>query len=101
MSDKEYIEGFSPYIFWDAERDSIDPVLNAPYVVRRVLEYGQYGDWKHLLEYYGMAQIVEISKKFRSLEPRALSFISTVSNTPINQFRCYNTRQSNPEHCNF
>ena len=101
MSRKEYIDGFSPYIFWDADRELIDPELNAPYVVRRVLEYGQYSDWMHLLDYYGLMQIVEVSKKLRSLEPRALSFISTVSNTPINQFRSYNTRQSIPEHCNF
>ena len=101
MSKKECIRGFSSYIFWDADRDSIDPILNAPYIVRRVLEYGQIEDWKHLLDYYGMTQIVEISKQLRSLEPRALSFISTVSNTPIALFRCYNTRQSTPEHCNF
>ena len=101
MSRKEYIDGFSSYIFWDAERDAIDPELNAPYVVRRVLEYGQYSDWQHLLDYYGLTRIVEVSKKLRSLEPRALSFISTVSHTPINQFRSYNIRQSLPEHCNF
>ena len=49
MSKKECIQGFSDYIFWDVDRSSIDPVANAPYIVQRVLEYGQYEDWKHLL----------------------------------------------------
>ncbi|MBR1720636.1 MAG: hypothetical protein IJ726_09580, partial [Phocaeicola sp.] len=49
MSKKECIQGFSDYIFWDVDRQSIDPVVHAPYIVQRVLEYGQYSDWKHLL----------------------------------------------------
>ena len=101
MSTQEFIEGFSDYIFWDVDRASIDLSANAPYVVQRVLEYGQIGDWKLLLSYYGLEEIVAISKKLRTLEPRALSYISTISGTPIEKFRCYNTRQSNPEHCNF
>ena len=101
MSKQDCIQGFSDYIFWDMDKASIDLALNAPYVVQRVLEYGQIEDWKTLLEYYGMDTIVSVSKKLRSLEPRALAFISTVSHTPIEEFRCYNTRQSTPEHCNF
>ena len=101
MSKQECIQGFSDYIFWDVDRNSIDLAFNAPFVMQRVLEYGQIGDWKLLLGYYGLDEIVKVSKQLRTLEPRALSFISTVSQTPIEQFRCYNTRLSNPEHCNF
>lgn len=101
MSMKECIQGFSVNLFWDVDKDSIDLIQNAPYVIQRVLEYGQIGDWKLLLDYYGMERIVSITKNLRSLEPRALAFVSTVSRTPQEQFRCYNTRQSNPEHCNF
>ena len=101
MSKQECIQGFSDYIFWDVERNSIDLASNAPFVIQRVLEYGQIGDWKLLLGYYGLEEIVKVTKQLRTLEPRALAFISTVSQTPVEQFRCYNTRQSNPEHCNF
>ena len=101
MSKQECIQGFSDYIFWDVERNSIDLASNAPFVIQRVLEYGQMGDWKLLLGYYGLEEIVKVTKRLRTLEPRALSFISTVSQTPVEQFRCYNTRQSNPEHCSF
>ena len=101
MSKKECIQGFSVNLFWDVDKNSIDLVQNAPYVIKRVLEYGQIGDWKLLLDYYGLERIVSITKNLRSLEPRALAFVSTISHTPQEQFRCYNTRQSNPEHCNF
>ena len=101
MSKKECIQGFSDYIFWDVDRHSIDPAVNAPFIVQRVLEYGQYEDWKHLVDYYGLESIVNTAKQLRTLESKALSFISTVSRTPIEQFRCYNTRQSIPQHSNF
>ena len=101
MLRQECIQGFSDNIFWDVDRNQIDLSQHAPYVVQRVLEYGQISDWKLLLAYYGLDEIVSISKNLRSLEPRALSFISTISRTPQEQFRCYNTRQSNPKHCNF
>lgn len=101
MSKQECIQGFSDYIFWDADRRSIDLDRNAPYVIQRVLEYGQIGDWRLLLGYYGLPEIVEVSKKLRTLDPRALSFISTISGIPIDQFRCYITKQSVPQHCNF
>ena len=98
---QECIQRFSDYIFWDVDPNNIDLSRNAPFVVQRVLEYGQIEDWKLLLSYYGIEEIARVSKQLRTLEPRALSFISTVSGTPIDQFRCYNTRQSIPEHCNF
>lgn len=92
MSEKEYIEGFSNYIFWDTDRFSINLNENAPYVVQRVLEYGQINDWKLMLSYYGLDRIVEITKKLRTLEPKALSFICAISDTPKEQFRCYNSK---------
>ena len=88
---------FSDYIFWDVERDSINFIEHAPYVIQRVLEYGQINDWIALLGLYGLPKIVEVSKGLRTLEDRALSFISTISQTPENEFRCYTIRQSNPK----
>lgn len=38
MSDRDYIHSFSDYLFWDADKTSIDLEVNASYVVRRVLE---------------------------------------------------------------
>ena len=93
MSNAEVIRGFSGYIFWDVDRETIDLAENAPFIVQRVLEYGQIGDWNNLLGYYGLGEIVGIAKQLRTLDPKALAFISTVSDTPKEQFRCYNTRQ--------
>lgn len=98
MSEREYIHSFSDYLFWDVDKETIDLETNAPYVVTRVLELGQYQDWKLLVARYGIPRIAEIAQGLRSLEPKALSFISTVSSQPIESFRCFTTRQSCPTH---
>ena len=79
---------FSKYLFWDTDSTKVDLERNSPYVVQRVLEYGELSDWRLLLEYYGLERIVEISKQLRNLDPKALSFLCVVSNTHEEDYRC-------------
>ena len=83
---------FSKYLFWDTDSAKIDLERNSPYVVQRVLEYGELSDWRLLLEYYGLERIVEISKQLRSLDPKALSFLCVVSQTHEEDYRCYSQK---------
>lgn len=93
MAEKDYIESFSDYLFWDIDKSTLKLEENAPYVVGRVLELGQLEDWKLLVSYYGLDRIVNIAQDLRVLEPRALSFISAISSTPKNTFRCYTQKK--------
>ena len=93
MIENDYISGFSDYLYWDVDKSSINMEDNAPYIVGRVLELGQMSDWKHLLSYYGIDRIVMIAQNLRTLDPRALSFISIVSSTPKSTFRCCSKSQ--------
>ena len=101
MSEREFIHSFSEYLFWAVDKDSIDLEANAPYVVRRVLELGQLNDWNLLMSWYGIQRIASIAQNLRTLEPKALSFISAVSSLPKESFRCFTTRPSAPAHWNF
>lgn len=74
---------------------------SSKYIIERVLESGMYQDWVLIRDYYGIPRIAEEAKTFRSLNPKALSFISTVSDTDIKDYRCYTMRQSIPQHWNF
>lgn len=93
MINKITITDFSSYLFWDADEKLIDFRENASYVIHRVLEYGEIGDWKLINEYYGLSFIVETAKKFRTLEPRALSFLCVVSHSNREEFRCCTQKQ--------
>ena len=91
----------SNHLFWDSNKSNFDQEKHKGFIVRRVLEYGLLEDWKWLVETYGLETIVEEARKLRDLEPRALNFIAKLTDTPLDQFRCYITRQSNPPHWNF
>jgi len=101
MSEKEFIQSFSEYLFWDVDKNSIDLESNAPYVVRRVLEFGQMNDWKLLVSGYGMQKIIHVAQNLRTLEPKALSFISAVALLPKESFRCFITKQSDKTHWSY
>ena len=101
MSSNECIRRFSDYIFWDVDRSTLDMERQASFIVPRVLEYGQMSDWKLMLSYYGLARIVEVAKTLRSLEPKSLSFLSTLSGVPIDSFRCYTSKPLSPELLHF
>ena len=101
MSNAEIITSFSKNLFWDVDPGSIDLEINSRYVIQRVIEYGRYSDWKLILSYYGIPVIADIATSLRSLDPKAVSFISAITNIPKEQFRCYTFRQSSQRHWNF
>lgn len=96
-NNKNNIPAFSPNLFWDVKADDLDMEQHKAFIVNHVLDYGQWDDWKTILNYYGLDQIASTAKDLRSLFPKSLAFISTVSHIPENQFRCYELLQSKDE----
>ena len=95
------INQFSKHLFWDVNRDNLDLETNKVYIIKQVIEYGLIEDWLYIHRYYGINNIAEVTQTFRDLEPKALSFISFLSKTPLNKFKCYTWKQSAPPHWNF
>ena len=92
---------FSSNLFWDINPDNIDIEEHASFVVQRVLEYGMMEDWNYILSHYGISRILSITLKLRSLDPKALAFISAITKTPRENFRCYTTTQLNQQHWSY
>lgn len=101
MNHSNHITDLSTHLFWDVNKNTLNWEKNASLIIKRVLEYGLWEDWKIIYEKYGIALIAEKAKNLRELEPKALNFIATVSNVPVNAFRCYTTTQSKNPHWNF
>ena len=101
MDGNNIIKGFSSYLFWDVDTSSIDMEKHSAYMVQRVLELGQLSDWKSLVAYYGLERIVETARNLRTLDPKALSFIATISSTAKESYRCYTQKQSFQTHWNY
>ncbi len=94
-------EGFSANLFWDADLDDLDLDTHAPFVIGRVLNRGLWEDWLRILDYYGLDTIKTVAQSLRSLTPKALSFISAMTDTPKEQYRCYTLKSSTAAHWNY
>ncbi|MDR2843067.1 MAG: hypothetical protein LBV57_00285 [Candidatus Symbiothrix sp.] len=80
---------FSENLFWDADMNDLDLDVHKTYIVGRVLDYGEWNDWQTIRNYYGMDELKKIALRIRTMFPKSLSFIATMTNTPEEQFRCY------------
>jgi hypothetical protein len=80
---------FSTHLFWDVNPKDLDLDKYPVYFVSRVLDRGEWHDWQSIRDYYGLDKIREIAINLRSMRKISLSFISTMTNTPEAQFRCY------------
>ena len=85
---------FSENLFWDINLKDLDMELHKAYVLGRVLEFGKLSDWKLIRSYYGLDAIKCIGIEMKTMSPQALSFLSLITHTPENQFRCYTMLQS-------
>lgn len=91
-------ELLSPHLFWDVPAEKLNFEKDAKFLVKRVLEYGKYEDWKVIHGYFKMERITKIAQQLRDLDPVPLHFISTLSGKPLDSFRCYTLIQSQPKH---
>lgn len=90
------VSDLSPHLFWDVDQKEIDWKNDAAFIVERILQYGVIEDWAILVKKFGIPKIADLAKKIRSLDPVSHNFIAVISDTPLNEFRCYTERQSNP-----
>ena len=89
-----FIASLTKNLFWDVDPETIDAEQHRQYVINRVLERGSLSDMRGMIQYYTMPVVVEEARSMRSLAPKALSFISCISNIPREQFRCYTSKPS-------
>jgi len=92
---------FSEHLFWDIDIKELEMEKHKEFIVERVLDYGYLNDWLLIKEYYSLERLATIAKNIRNLMPKSLSFISSITDTQITDYRCYKLAQSNPQHWNF
>ena len=95
------ISDFSPHLFWDINPKQLDFEKNKAHIIKRVLEYGFIKDWMSISKFYSIPVIAQIATQLRELDPRALSFIATLSGLPKESVRCYTTKPQTTAYWNF
>ncbi len=95
---QKVIGKFSPHLFWDVERRELDWVRHRRFIVQRVLEHGFIEDWRLLREVCSLETVVSTAQELRSLDSKALAFVSCLGQVPEDSFRCSSFKQSLPKH---
>jgi len=97
----EIINSLSKHLFWDVDSSDIDLNKHKKFIIRKVLQYGTFNDWKIILKFYGKDTIISIAKLIKDLDKKTISFLSVISGISKTEFLCYTTEQSIPKHWNF
>lgn len=95
------ISDFSKHLFWDVNPDNLDFKKHIKFIINRVLLYGLYKDWRNILQLYGLEKIKEITLSLRDLDNKSLEFISVLTKTPKENFRCFTMKQLHPKHWDY
>jgi len=87
---------FNKRIFWDVDFEQIDYDAKASFVIERVFERGDVDDIRQCRRYYGDEKVTIALLKAKYLPEHRIHLASAVIDKPLNNFRCYILRQSNP-----
>lgn len=90
---QQFVNQLSDHLFWDVDRQKLSWEEDTDFIVGRVLGYGITNDWRILLRALGIEKIAKAAKRLRYLDDVSLHFIAHVSDTPLNEFRCYTNKQ--------
>ena len=91
-------ELLSKHLFWDIDSNLLEWERSKKTIIERVIERGSLEEWVCIVKVYTLEGIVNTAKMFRTMSPIDLNFIATISNTPKEEFRCFNTRLLTSQH---
>ena len=79
----------SPYLFWDYNRNRLDPDINKKLVLERVFTRGTENDERLVYCYYGKEVIKNTVVEIKYLDIKVLNYLSVMLNIPREKFKCY------------
>lgn len=92
------LENLSNRLFWDVDPSSLDWEKDIQLIILRVVERGTIEEWRTIMCKYGLNKIVAKAKKIRSMDLMAVNFLAQISDTPITEFQCYNSKHLSLNH---
>ncbi len=95
------ISKLSAHLFWDLDKNKLDPEKNKTYIIERVFTRGNLSDLQEIIHYYGYNVLKEEIVKAGALDKKTLNWAAFYFNLKKTDFRCYSKIQSNQIHWNF
>lgn len=88
---------FHKRIFWDVDFENLDYDKKANFIIERVFERGDVPDIRNCRRYYGEDKVTTALLNAKFLPETRIYLAAAVIDRPLEDFRCYKLRQSNPE----
>jgi hypothetical protein len=86
----------SKQAFWDVDMDKIDYEKKARYVITKVFDRGTIEDIISILNFYDEDEIKTALLNVSYLSDNAMSFACVLFGLKLQDFKCYNLKQSGP-----
>lgn len=91
----------SPHLFWDIDKNKLDPEKHKTLIIERVMNRGNLTDLKVLFKTYDMDSIKREIKNAGYLDKKTINWAALYFNLKKSDFKCYTKIQSNQVHWNF
>ena len=95
------INTLSQHLFWDVDKEDMNWEEHTQFIIKRILEYGTWSDFKLLKSKVGVQGIADAAKKMRTLDKRTLHYVALISDTDVKDYRCYTSKQSQKIYIDF
>jgi len=87
--DGNILSKLSDYLFWDYNKNLLDPDIDRNLILERVYSMGTENDEREALNYYGTNLIKNSILNIKYLDKKTLNYLSIVFNIPKEEFKCY------------
>jgi hypothetical protein len=94
------ISSLNPQYFWDIDLSGLDVDSSARLIIERVFSLGEIREMSLLIDFYGRNRVLDVLSNLNYLDPKTLNFVSKLFHKPVKAFKCYQLRQSRPQHWN-
>ncbi|MBI3442150.1 MAG: hypothetical protein HY007_00035 [Candidatus Sungbacteria bacterium] len=74
--------------FWDTDPKKLDVKKNEPYIVERILEYGDQDAAQWMMRTYGRETVIKVLRQSRALSVKSASFWSFLLRIPKSSIVC-------------
>ena len=69
---------FRQSLFWDVDVKTIDPKKHAPYIIERILDFGELGDARWMVHHYPAEMIKDVLRRSRVVSDQSKALWSMV-----------------------
>jgi len=87
--DKPFLDQLSLSLFWDVDRQNIDPEANASFLIIRVMERGNRQEVRTTWAHYGAERIKKVLLEAPSLSTKTIAFFANQFCLKKEAFRAY------------